>query len=94
MDAREAIETAKRRITELFGEDGISAVRFEEIEKADALWLVTIGFVRPMALAEAGMKGAGGGGLVGLYGPRVYRVVTIDDASGEVQAIRIRAGLD
>lgn len=98
MQASEAVEIAKKAILDLFGADGLSALRLEEIERGDdEVWSVTIGFVRPMALAGtvgranelmAKMRGDG------LLGPRVYRVVRLRDHDGYVLSIKIRDGLD
>ena len=94
MQASEAVEIAKTAVVDLFGSDGLTALRLEEIERAeDGIWNVTIGFVRPMAQAGAA------GRLADLFadaplGPRVYRVVRLRDRDGEVLSVKIREGLD
>jgi hypothetical protein len=98
MQANEAVEIAKRAIVDLFGSDGVAGLRLEEIERGgDGIWSVTIGFVRPMALA--GTLGQASSLLADLkgeapLGPRVYRVVRLRDLDGEVLSVKIREGLD
>lgn len=98
MQPSEAVEVAKTAVTDLFGADGLSSVRLEEIERGqDGVWSITIGFVRPMAFAGVGGKTKElMAELRGdpVLGPRVYRVVRLRDRDGEVLSIKIRDGLD
>ena len=93
VQVREAVDTAKDYVLNLFGADGLTSLRLEEVERdPNGFWNVTVGFVRPMALTNAA------GGLMGALsgeplGPRVYRVVRIDDRDGEVMSVKIREGL-
>ncbi|WP_020181263.1 hypothetical protein [Methylopila sp. M107] len=98
MQASEAVEIAKRAVTDLFGADGLSGLRLEEIDRGDhGVWSVTIGFVRPMALAGSVGRTKE---LIDAFrgdeplGPRVYRVVRLRDDNGEVLSVKIREGLD
>lgn len=93
MQVKEAVEIAKDYVTDLFGADGtIAGVRLEEVDRgAQGVWNVTIGFSRP--LVEAGEWSSNFGAPPAL-GPRNYRVVTIDDKTGEVISVKIRFSRD
>ena len=56
MQAREAVEAAKRHVAELFEAEPIGEVGLEEIELRSGIWSVTIGFTRdwPIPLCAVG----------------------------------------
>ncbi len=98
MDVKEAVQTAKNYITELFTAETITNVGLEEVEFNDTSnnWEVTIGFSRPWnyekfrnPIAEA------------LANPlterntnrpavRSYKLVCINDDSGQVLSLKDR----
>jgi hypothetical protein len=89
MDVKEAVQLAKSRIVELFGDEGVTNVGLEEIEHDDLKdeWQVTIGFSRPWdkptnALAAIGQE-------IGVRS-RSYKVVRIDDHGGKVISVKNR----
>ena len=49
MDAREAVRTARRYVSELFADDEIGRVDLEEVdfENESDLWKITVSFTRP-----------------------------------------------
>ena len=89
MYVKEAVERAKVHIQDLFGDEGVHNVGLEEVEFDDAskTWIVTIGFSRPWdepanSLVSIARQMA--------LPSRSYKVVRIDDRTGEVQSVRNR----
>jgi hypothetical protein len=90
MDVKAAVAGAKKEIAELFADEGIQQVGLEAVEFDDAeqAWIVTIGFLRPWETPPNTLAA-----LVG-QGPsrrRVYKVVRIADATGQVLSMRSAA---
>lgn len=83
MQAREAVEVAKRHIAEMFDAEPITEVGLEEVELRGNFWSVTIGFTRNWPASTGLLKSLGGLG-------RTYKVVRIDDKTGAVQSLRHR----
>lgn len=85
MELKQLVEIAAKSIQNLFGDQGISNILLEEIEKDDRGYhLVTMGFDR-----TAG-NGYGSTGIAALIGRgRVFKVVKIDQA-GNVVSIKDR----
>lgn len=87
MDVKEAVAVAKGYITDLYAGEEIADVGLEEVELdlGSNEWSVTIGFLRPWnrtlpdALALARRASA-----------RSYKVVRIDDGTGEAKSLRDR----
>ena len=74
LDTRAAVNTAKDWLLEIFADEEVSSPRLEEIQLdhgADA-WEVTISFKRD------------GKSLADVFGGRTFKVVRIDDRTGEV----------
>ena len=100
MDVKESARTAKRYIAEVFSDEAISDVRLEEVEMDDppGVWRITVSFLRP---AEAPERSGGSAasalqaaalGISGVLPPlrRAYKIVEIDDDSGQLRAVRHR----
>ena len=83
MDVKEAVQTARDFITDLFEDEQISNVGLEEFVFDDAAdeWRITIGFARPWNLQNE-LRRLGEG--------RSYKMVCIDDVSGEVTSVKDR----
>ena len=83
MDVKEAVKTAKGYIAQVFADENVQWIGLEEIlfEDFEHLWKVTIGFSRPWGLAAKMST------LSGDPGRREYKVVQIDDRTGEVVSI-------
>ncbi len=87
MDVKEAVAVAKGYVTQLYVGEEITDVGLEEVEfdQLSNQWSVTIGFFRPWnrtlpeALALARRASA-----------RSYKVLRIDDNSGEVKSLKDR----
>ena len=87
MDVKEAVETAKTYVTDLFGSEGVMNVGLEEVEFDDSLesWKVTVGFSRPWDHKNA-MTAALGDSRPA----RSYKIVRISDGDGSVMSITAR----
>ena len=92
MDVMEAKEAARDYIIQLFADEEVMHVGLEEaVYNPDVKqWRITYGFVRAWdKQGELGIK-------MGLKAPRSYKVVSIDDASGNVVSLtdRMLSGYD
>ena len=86
MNAREAKETARDYIIDLFADEEVVHVGLEEAvyHRESGEWRITYGFVRAWdKQGELGIK-------MGLKAPRSYKVVSIDDGSGSVISLKDR----
>lgn len=86
MNAKEAKETARDYIIDLFADEEVMHVGLEEVvyHRASEEWRITYGFVRAWdKQGEFGIK-------MGLKAPRSYKVVSIDNANGSVISLKDR----
>ena len=87
MDVKEAVQTAKAYITDLYADERITDIGLEEIkfdrEQYPSRWSVTIGFHLPWQ---------GNNPLVGalVQRPRSYKVLSIDPENGAVESVTDR----
>ena len=87
MEVKEAVQTAKEYIIDLFGDEAITGVGLEEVDldMGSKNWKITIGFYRPLSHR---------GTLTTVFGKqheaRSYKVVSIDKQSGRVSAVTDR----
>ena len=85
MDRLEAVKTAKRYIADLYQSDGITKPRLEELnwDRSNSCWLITVGFayLRSDDLRSAAVTPSLARAV---YGDRMYKLVRVDDRSGEV----------
>ena len=86
MDAKEAVDTAREYLVELFDGEGIEQVGLEEVDfdGTSDEWKVTLGFSRPWD-RRANLEAALGGPP-----PRSYKVIRIDDLDGEIKSLTDR----
>lgn len=93
MDVKEAIAKAKYYIHSILAEEQLSNVGLEEIEFDDRAkqWRVTIGFSRPWdrEWVESGFSPLNPS-KSRPASHRTYKVVIIDDETGEVKSIKHR----
>ena len=84
MDRLDAVKTAKQYIADLYAGESITKPRLEELnrDRINGYWLITVGFAylegnseRSAALAPTLARA--------VYGDRVYKLVRVDDGSGE-----------
>ena len=87
MEAKQAIQTAKGYLTEVFNDEGIANVRLEEIEFDDYSneWRITIGFQRTFKSASLVLNA-----LVSPSEERFYKVIRIEDRTGKVLSLKDR----
>ena len=97
MDVKDSARPAKRYIAELFEDENITDIRLEEVELGDppAVWRITVSFLREVEATElpgdAERRALGFGVLrPPRPGQRSYKTVEIDDASGQVRAVKLR----
>jgi len=86
IDVKEAVQQAKRYLTEIFSGEQPQLLRLEEVELSqdESTWRVTLSFVpgnAPGALAAA---------LGVPSGSRDYKMVTVRATDGQVQSVKIR----
>ena len=88
MDVKEAVQTAKDYLTDLFADEEITDVGLEEVEfdEFDNIWKVTVGFSRPWN-HQNGLSNTQEG-----YGRpnRSYKVVHINDYEGVATSVTDR----
>ncbi len=87
MDVKEAVRTAKEYVVDLFQDENIMHVSLEEVvfEEVSAVWKITIGFSRPWDL-----NGPAVTAFIDAPYARSYKVLSLNDASGRVEALRDR----
>ncbi len=87
MDVKEAVRIAKEYLIDLFQGESIMNVGLEEVvfEDVSAVWKITIGFSRPWELKTPILAAFADGRHA-----RSYKVLTVNDASREVEALTDR----
>ena len=89
MNVKEAAARAKEYVADLFAEEGIGNVGLEEIESSTGpdsrVWIVTVGFSRPWDQGSLATITLGQRGL-----RRSYKVLRIDDNTGNVESVKDR----
>jgi hypothetical protein len=83
MEVKEAIARAKTYVSEVFGDEGISDVRLEEVEfdEAKDFWNITIGFFRQPEESFDPLTGRRS---------RMYKTVVLSDDTGKIISIKHR----
>jgi hypothetical protein len=86
MDVKEAVDTAKSYVGELFAPEKVESLGLEEFgfDRSARQWRVTVGFSRPWQ-GQAALAVA-----TGMPRPRSYKIVAIDDDDGKVISIKNR----
>ena len=92
MEIKDAIKKAISCVKDVFSDEKIEYVGLEEVrfDKEDGVWEVTVGFSRPWDSPKSSQSHINQ--LLDIIPSqrRHYKIVKIDDASGEVKAIEIR----
>lgn len=95
MDVREAVQTAKAHIADLYADENIQHIGLEEVIFDDALdaWKVTVGFFRAWDKRNTplGEFAALSGGKNPDWRRRAFKVVKIDNETGEISAMTHRS---
>lgn len=91
MDAKEAIATAKRYVSEVYSDEHVTNLGLEEIEHlpAEGHWIITVGFSRPWNTARTRAQEVleNLGAVSALR--RSYKVITVSD-DGSVLSMKNR----
>ena len=85
MDVKQAAKLAKEYVADLFADEGIANVGLEEIQRVREFWKVTVGFSRPWDHGGLATMSLGKRGL-----RRSYKILEIDDSSGNVMSVKDR----
>ncbi len=91
MDAKDAIATAKRYVSEVYADELVTNLGLEEIEHvpADGNWIITLGFSRPWntprTRAQEVLENLGAVSSL----RRSYKVITVSD-DGSVLSMKNR----
>jgi len=88
MNVKDAVKKAIEYIADVFESENPENIGLEEVvlNEDDDVWEVTIGFSRPWDYPKGGLIT----GLQAQNPKRQYKVVRIDNKSGEVKSIKIR----
>ncbi len=86
MHVKEAIQTAKSYIADVFSEENVGGMRLEEVvfEERSPTWKITVSFVRPLTGFAATLA------MTGAEDNRSLKVVEVDDTTGQVVSVRNR----
>ena len=87
MNVKEAVRAAKSYVADVFGEEGLTNLGLEEVERDEGAgaWRVTVGFSRPWNSVRNPLTA-----ITGDAAPRrTYKVVSIRD-DGEVLSVKRR----
>jgi hypothetical protein len=89
VNVNEAVSVAKKHVSDLFAEERVTNLGLEEVEFNDSeqAWLITLGFSRPWdepknTIAAITQQVA--------YPRRVFKLVRVKDATGEVLSVKRR----
>ena len=91
MDVKEAAQTARKYVADVFADDKISYIALEEVEfdERSDVWRITLSFLRPtgtMNNLELIAPALSHGENV----RRSYKIVNVEDESGRVISVRNR----
>lgn len=91
MDVKEAVGSAKQYLGEIFSGEKITHVGLEEVVFDDAAncWKITLGFFRPWDL-DTEQSFLNPLTRIDRHSRRTYKIVQIDDDSGEAVSITNR----
>lgn len=86
MDVKQAVQTAKEQIAQLFADEPIQNVGLEEVEfhELDKVWAITIGFSRSWDRPGSFLH------PLGENLSRTYKTVRIQDENGRVESVKHR----
>ena len=94
MHVREAVRKARAYVADIFADDEIGRVDLEEVDFDDQsdVWRITVSFTRPTDRPELVESIVPGHPLAdGTPVRRSYKLVNIDDASGNIISLRHRS---
>ena len=82
MEVKQAVEAAKHYIVEIFGDESITDLGLEEVEKKGGYWNITIGFSRPWDRRVGSVLSGGSS--------RTYKTIEVRDEDGHVLSVKDR----
>ena len=85
MDAREAVHKAKNYLGDLYSDEGLINVGLEEVDFNGTTWRITLGFSRSWDQRSSPIPALGGSLIA-----RSYKVLRINDETGEVESLKDR----
>ncbi len=83
MDVKEAVVVAKSYLADLLSDEDVTNVGLEEIERLGSVWQITLGFSRPWDYQRAQAWRA-----EPRPPRRSYKVLKVDDGSGQVVSVK------
>lgn len=88
MNVKHAVKKAVEYIVDIFESEKLENIGLEEVvlNEAEDMWEVTVGFSRPWDHQKSGLIAS----VQALNPRRRYKIVQIDNESGEVKSIKIR----
>lgn len=91
MDVKQAVQTAKNYVSNLYDEENIMNIGLEEVEfdSHSEEWRVTVGFSRPWDVAKSTHVP-----ISDARRPRSYKLVCIDDKNGLIVSLKDRILVD
>ncbi|UZK65863.1 hypothetical protein [Sphingomonas sp. M1-B02] len=93
MEATEAIGVAKEYVRTIFADEGAFNIGLEEIEHEDDSWFVTVGFSRRWDRAPKSPFSITIEGQDDRATSRTYKIVEVQDETGQVLGVKNRPGL-
>ena len=93
LDVKYAVKKAKSYVIDLFEEESIRDLGLEEVEYDgdEQTWLITLGFSRPWDTPKVNSLAAALTGVENVESKpkrRAYKIIKINDSSGEVLSIK------
>lgn len=91
MDVKDAVKKAIQYVADIFSEENPENIGLEEVylDEHKDTWEITVGFSRPWDHRKSTLVSVAAG--LDNNPIRRYKVVTIDNATEEVKAIKIRS---
>lgn len=101
MNVKEAVQTAKEYVAELYADEEARHIGVEEVvfDEHDNAWKVTVGFFRPWdrnrtldeKLGLSDILGAAAEGETGLWKRRSFKIIQVDNGTGKVRSMTHRS---
>lgn len=95
MNVKDAVQTAKKYVAELYEDEPAKHIGVEEVvfDQVSNSWKVTVGFYRPWdeKLGLSGILGAAAEGEPALWKRRSFKVIQVDDNTGKVESMTHRS---
>ena len=95
MNVKDAVQTAKKYVAELYEDEPARHIGVEEVvfDRVSNSWKVTVGFYRPWdeKLGLSGILGAAAEGEPALWKRRSFKVIQVDDNTGKVESMTHRS---